>query len=121
MRKMAFQNKVRSSVVFLVACRVHLSRLVFFWGTPMNVRDVHDGHGKLQVFLVLRVGRRARTWNYAIVHARHSVRTSGNVRWRDRGDRLFGLSEKAKTYSPALPANIVLVRPRPARPCMSRQ
>ena len=74
------------------------------------MRDVHDGHRKLQVFLVLRAGRRARARIYAIIHARHSVRTAGNIGWHNLGDRLSDLSEKAKTYSPALQANIVLVR-----------
>ena len=75
------------------------------------MRDVHDGHRKLQGFLVLRAGRRARAGIYAIIHARHSVRTPGNVGWHNLGDRLSDLSEKAKTYSLALQANIILVLP----------
>jgi len=81
-----------------------------FWGAPVNVRDAHDGNWKLQSYLVLRAGRRARAWNFAIVHARHDVRTAGNGRWRNRGDYLFDLPEKAEAYSPALPANSILVR-----------
>jgi hypothetical protein len=74
------------------------------------MRDVHDGQRKLQVLLVLRAGRRAHAWIYAIVHARHSIRTAGDVGRHDPGGRLLDLPEKAKAYSPALQANIVLAR-----------
>ena len=74
------------------------------------MRDVHDGDRKPQVLLVLRAGGRARARIYAIFHPCHGVRTAGNVGWNNLGDRLFDLSQKAKTYSPALQANIVLIR-----------
>jgi hypothetical protein len=75
-----------------------------------RLRDVHDEHGKPQIILVLRVGRSARARVYAVLHACHGVRTTGNVEWHHLGDRLVALSQAAKTYSSALQANIVLVR-----------
>ena len=72
------------------------------------MRDVHDGHREPQVFLVLHAGRRARTWIYAIVHARRDVRTAGNHGWHNLGDRLFDLSQKTEAHSPALQANLIL-------------
>jgi len=78
----------------------------------MSERDVHDRHWKPQIVLVLRAGRRARAWDYAVVHASRGVQAAGNVGWHNPDNRLSDLSEKTKTGSPspALQANTVLVR-----------
>lgn len=86
------------------------------WGTPVSVRDVHDEDRIPKVFLVLHAGRRAGAWINAIVRPTHGARIVGNIRRYNPGNRLLDLSHKAQACSPALQADIVLIRSRGFNP-----